>query len=106
MLNLTIVGIVDFCARHRWAVMGGGLIVGAAASAYAIANFSITTDIEALISQKLPWHERQLTYSREFPQRGIVAVVEAPTPETAAQATSLLLQKLRSNPKLFREIRQ
>jgi hopanoid biosynthesis associated RND transporter like protein HpnN len=105
MLNLTIVGIVDFCARHRWAVMGGGLILGAAASAYAIANFSITTDIEALISQKLPWHERQLTYSREFPQRGIVAVVEAPTPETAAQATSLLLQKLRSNPKLFREIR-
>ena len=106
MLNTAIVQTVGFCAHHRWSVICGGLILASAATAYALANFSITTDIEALISQKLPWHERQIAFSKEFPQQGISAVIEAPTPENATQATNLLAQELTKSPELFRRIAQ
>jgi hopanoid biosynthesis associated RND transporter like protein HpnN len=104
MLNTAIVRTVGFCARHRWGVIGGGLILASAAAVYAIANFSITTDIEALISQKLPWHERQVAFSKAFPQQGISVVIEAPTPENASRATNLLAQELTKSPELFRRI--
>jgi len=106
MLNTAIIRTVDFCAHHRWTVICGGLILAAIAAGYAITSFSITTNIEALISQNLPWHQRQLAFTREFPQQGISAVIEAPTSENATQATKLLAQELAKNPELFRGIGQ
>jgi uncharacterized protein len=106
MLNTAIIRTVDFCAHRRWIVICGGLILAAGAAAYAITNFSITTNIEALISQNLPWHQRQHAFVREFPQQGISAVIEAPTFENATQATKLLAQELAKAPELFRGIRQ
>lgn len=106
MLNSAIVRTVDFCARHRWAIICGGLSVAAGAAVYAVENFAVTTDVEALISRKLPWHERQLAFSREFPQQGISAVIKAPTPEIAAKASNLLAQELIKSPELFRRIGQ
>jgi len=106
MLNTAIIRTVDFCAHRRWIVICGGLVLAAIAAAYAITNFSITTNVEALISQNLPWHQRQLAFAGEFPQQGISAVIEAPTPEHATQATKLLAQELAKTPDLFRSIGQ
>ena len=44
---------------------------------------------------------RQLELSQAFPQKGISAVVKAPTAENAEQATNALAQALAKNPKLF-----
>ena len=63
-------------------------------------RFSITTDVEALISRSLPWHQRQLAFAAAFPQNGIAAVVKAPTAENAEQATDELAQHLTKNPGL------
>nr|HEV8011976.1 hopanoid biosynthesis-associated RND transporter HpnN [Bradyrhizobium sp.] len=54
-----------------------------------------------MISRHLPWHARQLQFSRDFPQNGISAVVRAPTAENAEQATNELAQALAKNSKLF-----
>jgi hopanoid biosynthesis associated RND transporter like protein HpnN len=81
---------------------GSGLT--AAQSAYAIANFTITTDVEALISKKLPWHQRQIELAKAFPQQGITAVVTAQTPENATAATRLLAERLQHQPDLFRSV--
>jgi hypothetical protein len=51
--------------------------------------------------RNLPWHQRQLDYAKAFPQNGILALVKAPTPETAAQSTAALAQALAQNPSLF-----
>jgi hypothetical protein len=58
MLKSTVVRIVGFSARHNWlmTIVGAALMV--AAATYDVARFSITTDVEALISQSLPWHQR------------------------------------------------
>ena len=105
-MNTAIVGIVDFCARRRWMVIVAGLLLLLGTASYAAARFSINTDIEGLISEKLPWHERQVQLSQAFPQRGISAVVNAPTPENAEIATNELSRALAKNPNLFPRVAQ
>ena len=54
-----------------------------------------------MISQNLPWHQRQLELDKAFPKKGILVVVKAPTPEGAEQATSALAQALSRDHALF-----
>jgi hypothetical protein len=69
--------------------------------AFDAARFSINTDIEGLISEDLPWHQRQIALSKAFPQKGIIAVVKAPSAENAEQATNALVPALSRQPDLF-----
>ncbi|HWX08213.1 MAG TPA: MMPL family transporter [Bradyrhizobium sp.] len=105
-MNSTIVRIVDFCARHRRTLMIAGALLAIGAAAYAAARFSINTDIQGLISEDLPWHQRQLELSRAFPKKGILAVVKAPTPEAGGQATVALARALSNNRDLFPVVEQ
>jgi uncharacterized protein len=106
MLNSVIVRIVDFCARHRWPVIAIGTLLMVATAGFDYERFSITTDVEALISQSLPWHQRQLAIADAFPQNGISAVIRAPTAENTEQATNALSQQLSKQPDLFRAVVQ
>ena len=107
MIKLAIVRIVDFCARHARAVVIVGTLLMFATAAFALAKFSINTDVEALISQDLPWHQRQVELSQAFPQRqGITVVVNAPTAENAELATIQLAQHLSKQPDLFPRVAQ
>ncbi len=101
MMNPAIVRIVDFCARHRLTLIIAGALLAVAAAVFDVARFSINTDIEGLISENLPWHQRQLELTKAFPKKGIVVVVKATTAEDAEQATQALAQDLSKNPALF-----
>jgi hypothetical protein len=68
--------------------------------------FSINTDVQKLIAQDLPWHARQVALTKAFPQKAISAVVTAPTPENAEQATDELAHALKRNPDLFPKVAQ
>src|SRR5580698_2442947 len=100
MMNSAIVRVVDLCSRYRWTVIIAGTLLMVATAAFAIARFSINTDVESLISN-LPWHERQMQLTKAFPQKSISAVVKAPTTENAELATNALAQALSGNTKLF-----
>jgi hypothetical protein len=104
MLKSTVVRIVEFSSRRNWLITIVGTVLMVAAATYAVARFSITTDVEALISQSLPWHRRQLVFSDSFPQKGISAVIRTPTSENAALATDALAPKLSKRPKLLRSV--
>ena len=106
MINSAIVQTVDFCARFRWMVIIAGALVMIAAAAFDAARFSINTDVQGLIAQNLPWHQRQLELSQAFPQNGISVVVRASTAENAEQATSALAGSLAKNPDLFPAVGQ
>jgi hypothetical protein len=101
MINSAIVRVVDFCARYRWTIAIAGTLLMLGAAAFDVAKFSINTNVEGLISQNLPWHQRQVELSEAFPQRGVLAVVKAPTAENAELATNQLAQNLSKNAKLF-----
>jgi hypothetical protein len=104
MIRSAIVKIVVVCARFRWLVILAGAALTMGAGIYDVAHFSINTDIERLISQDLPWHNRQVALAQAFPQKGISAVVTAPTSENAEQATEELAQSLARSPKLFPKV--
>ena len=106
MINSAIVRIVDTCANYRWTVIVAGALLMLGAGAFAIAKFSINTDVEGLISQNLPWHQRQVEMTQAFPQKGISVVVKAPTAENAELATGALAQRLAKNSKLFQLVGQ
>jgi hopanoid biosynthesis associated RND transporter like protein HpnN len=94
MVKSIITRIVELCNRHPWPVIGLGLLLATASVIYTVRHFTITTDIEQLISSDLPWHKRQLEFSKAFRERDILVVVQAPTPELVEQAADALGQRL------------
>ncbi|HLG81882.1 MAG TPA: MMPL family transporter [Bradyrhizobium sp.] len=105
-MNKAIVCVVDLCVRHWRAAIAIGIVLLIGTTVYDVARFSINTDIEALLSPNLPWHQRQVQLTQAFAQKGITAVVTAPTPENAAIATGALAEKLARNPDLYRQVTQ
>jgi uncharacterized protein len=106
MLKSTIVRTVDFCIRHAWWVIFFGMMLGVLCAGYAAKHFAITTDINKLISDDVPWTQRQAAFESEFPQWGIMAVIEAPTPELASQATTKLMEVLSTRTDVIGAIRR
>jgi uncharacterized protein len=106
MLNSAIIRIVDFCVQRRWQVVIFGILLAVASATYDVRRFSITTDTDSLISQDLPWHQRQSALLRAFPEKGILVVVAAATPENAEQATNALERDLLKHSDLFHSVVQ
>jgi uncharacterized protein len=106
MLNSAVVRIVDFCAHRSGLVLTVGLFLTIAAASYDVTRFSITTDTQNLISQDLPWRQRQAALSAAFPPKDISVVVTASTPENVEQATNALQRDLSQRSSLFRTVVQ
>ena len=89
-------GLVALSIRHAWltVIVCMGLSVGAAV--YATGHFSMTTDTEALISDKLPWRQNGIAFEKAFPNQADITavVVDGKTPELAEQAAQTLADKL------------
>jgi hopanoid biosynthesis associated RND transporter like protein HpnN len=106
MLKRAIVRIVDLCTRHPWWVLGLVLLLSAGSTVYAARHFAIRTDINELISKELSWTKRATEYMAAFPQREILVVVDAPTPELVEQATAKLAGALQGRHDLIRVVGQ
>jgi hopanoid biosynthesis associated RND transporter like protein HpnN len=106
-ITALVVRAIDFCVHHAWPVIGLALVLTVASSWYAATHFSMTTDINKLISTDIPWRQREMTFEKAFPQYElIVAVIEAPTPELVAEASDALTARLSQQKDLFRSIQQ
>ena len=102
-----VVRAIDFCVHYAWPVIGLALVLTVASSWYAATHFSMTTDINKLISTDIPWRQRELAFEKAFPQYElIVAVIEAPTPELVAEASDALTARLSQQKNLFRSVQQ
>jgi uncharacterized protein len=104
MLKSLIVHAVDLSVRRPWQIIVLSLALAVGSGVFAARHFAIKTDINALISPDLPWAQRALAYTKSFSQRGIVVVLDAPTPEIADQAVSELADGLRKRPDLVRAV--
>ncbi|HEY7299866.1 MAG TPA: MMPL family transporter [Xanthobacteraceae bacterium] len=102
----TIVRLVGLCIKRPWLTVLLALALGGAATWYTARHFAIRTDVRDLLSANLPWSQRSFQYNKEFPQRGILVVVDAPTAELAEQATDELGNALRMHPERFRSVSQ
>lgn len=95
MLTTAIVRLIDFCVRHARMVVVFFALAGLFAGGYAARHFKITSDINALLSDQLPWRQRERALESRFHRfQTLIAVVEAPTPELTQAATAELTRRL------------
>jgi uncharacterized protein len=105
-LTSIISAIVGGCIRRPWWVVGLAIALAAGCGLYAAERFAIKTDINALISPDLPWAKRAMRYMKQFPRFGIIAVIDAPTPELAEQGSAELSRALLAHPERFLAVSQ
>ncbi len=96
MLKKLIISTVQFCARRPWTVVAVGVTLAALSASYVAGRFEINTDISKLISNDLPWRQREVAFFKAFPatETTIIAVVDGPTPELADNAANKLIERL------------
>lgn len=101
-----IARLVGFSADRPLVVTAAGLIVTVLALVYAMSHFAMTTDTNKLISNKLPFRQREAQYDKLFPSQGdqIVVVVDGQTPEIAEQAAADLAARLTSQSQQFPKV--
>jgi uncharacterized protein len=97
-----VVRTISFCIHYSWWVFAAAIIIAAASSWYAATHFSVNTDINQLLSTNSPGRQRELAFEKAFPQFDLtIAVVDAPTPELAQEASAALAEKLRPEKNFF-----
>jgi uncharacterized protein len=106
MLRKAIIAVVDFCTQYSAQVIGIAILFGLVSGIYTARQYAIDADVNKLISQDLPWRQREAAFDKFFPSKDetILAVIDAPTSELATQATAALIQKLSDKKDLFRSI--
>jgi hypothetical protein len=106
MLAATVTAIVRLCTKFPWIIIGLSLCAATASAAYTATHFAINTDINKLISPKLDWRQRELTFEKAFPGHfgSTLIVIDAPTAELASDASAALTKKLMSQTQLFSSV--
>ncbi|HEX5453666.1 MAG TPA: MMPL family transporter [Stellaceae bacterium] len=104
MLKSAIVRLVELCTYRARTVIALMLALALLSAFYAVQHFAIATDIKNLFPRDLPWTQRAYQYMAAFPQPGILAVVEAPTPELTEQAAAKLTAALAKDHAHFRSV--
>ncbi len=106
-ITALVVRAIDFCAQNAWPVIVVSILLTVLSSWYAATHFTMTTDVNQLISPNIPWRQREAAFEKAFPQfELIVAVIDAPTPELVDEATDALVQRLSQQKDLFHSIEQ
>jgi uncharacterized protein len=106
MLQSWIVRGVDYCIGHVRGVIVAALLLTVASAVYTARHFAIDTDINDLLSAKLPWRQQEIAFQKAFPQTVELILVDvgAPTPEAAKAAARELERGLANKPDLFRSV--
>ncbi len=100
-----VVRAIGFCIHYPRRVIAAAIVITILSTWYAAAHFSLTTDINQLLSSSSPGRQRELAFEKAFPQFDtIVAVVDAPTPELAQEATAALVTRLSPEKKFFKSV--
>jgi len=100
--------LVDWSRRNAWLVLLAVLALTAGAGLYARANLGFDTNTESLLSEELPWKQRQAEFTALFPdsKRLILVVVDAATPDQADSAAAALAERLAQETTLFTLVRR
>ena len=98
---------VAYCIRHSKLVIAAALLLAALSAIYTARHFAIDTDINNLISDRLPWRQNEIAFQKAFPQTVelILVDVAADTPEVAKDAARDVLQALAKRSDLFLSVR-
>jgi uncharacterized protein len=97
---------VDFTLNYSLRLVVVAFLVTAGILAYTVTHFKINTDLNDMVSDKLPFRKIEIDYGDAFPQLSdtIVVVINADTPELASHARKLMAQSLMKEKSIFKTI--
>jgi len=101
-----IARVVGLSSRHAWPVILAFLLAAIVCGNYFVRHFVITSDSRKLMSSALPWRQQEEMLNLAFPDRvdGLVAVIDAATPEAADNAADALVRALSSRSDVVRTV--
>ncbi len=107
MLSRALVAVVDASGRMAMGVVLLAFVATLGLGYYVATHIAIDTDVAKLISDRLPWRQRDADFDRAFPQfTDLTAVViDAATPDQADEAAVTLAERLAPRQELFRSVR-
>jgi len=107
MLQSWIDRAVSYCVHHFRAVILIALLLTAASAVYTARHFAIDTNVNNLLSAKLPWRQQEIAFHENFPQTLDIILVDvsAATPEAATVAARDVQQALDNKPDLFHSVK-
>ncbi|MEO9136470.1 MAG: MMPL family transporter, partial [Casimicrobiaceae bacterium] len=105
-LSRRVMQVVTACTRRPAVAIVVAALLCAGGYAYVASHFAIDTDSAKLISENVPWRQRELAFAAAFPRRAdlIAVVVDGATPELAEQASASLTEHLAGESKFFRAV--
>jgi uncharacterized protein len=68
MLQSWINRRLGYCVRHFRAVIAAALLLAAVSVVYTASHLAIDTDVNDLLSAKLPWRQQEIAFREVFPQ--------------------------------------
>ena len=68
MLQSWIDRVVAYCVDHFRTVILIALLLMAASAVYTARHFAIDTNVDNLLSAKLPWRQQEIAFHENFPQ--------------------------------------
>lgn len=97
---------IDCVVRRRITIIVVAILGAGLALWYTANNLGFNTDTRDMLSPKLEWRQIDLAYEKAFPMyaEDILIVVEAETPDQAADNAQLLYERLKQNGQLFEEV--
>ncbi len=83
------------------------LLLTVASAVYTARHFAIDTNVNNLLSAKLPWRQQEIAFHENFPQTLDIILVDvsAATPEAATVAARDVQQALDNKPDLFHSVK-
>jgi uncharacterized protein len=108
MLTRLLVGLADFSRRNTLAVVLAGALLAVFSGWMAAGHLGVSTDTDVMFAQSLPWRQRAIELSKNFPQfeNLIVAVINAQEPEQADATAAELAQRLAADHEHFLTVRR
>ncbi len=97
---------IDISIRLRYLILPVFLVGTLLALFYTLNNISINTDTRDMLSRDLSWRQLDLAYEKAFPMYvdNILVMVEADTPDQAADAATYLTDQFRQQDDHYQEI--
>ncbi len=103
-----VAAMVRLSARHAAWALAFLVALSAISAAYTAVHFSITTDVRALLSPKLPFQQNEAAFRKAFPELSdtIVVVIDGAESGLARQAADALDAWLAKQPNTIADVYQ
>lgn len=107
MIENSVASVVDVSRRRAWAVVLFYILLVVTAGFYVSEHFKMNTDVTSLLDSKVDWRQREMAFSKAFPQRDdlLVIVIDGKDSVSTQIAGEEIGAALRSKPELFKTVR-